>query len=243
MKPVLLFLLAALPAWAAGPKKLLYVTQTAGFKHESVPTSVEVMKELAGKTKAFEVTVMPDVSALTRETLRKYDAVMFNTTGELPMSAEQKQAFLDFVKKGRGFLGVHSATDTFYQWPEYGELIGGYFVRHPWNEEVNVLVEDPRNPIVGFLAPSFRIADEIYVFRNFSPLHSHVLLRLDTSSVDLKKAKETRDHETTYPLAWVRSYGKGRVFYIALGHRNEVWRDERFQKLLVNGIHWATGGK
>ena len=242
MKPILFLLLTAMPLWAA-PKKLLFITHSAGFKHESVPTAAQVMQELAGKTGAFELTVTADCAALNRENLKKYRAVMFYTTGELPIDGAQKQALLDFMKNGGGFLGVHSATDTFYKWPDYGELIGGYFVRHPWKQEVNVIVEDPQNPIVRFLAPAFRIEDEIYVFRNFSPLRSHVLLRLDSNSVDLKKAKETRDHETTYPLAWVQNYGKGRVFYNALGHRDEVWRDERFQKMLVNGVRWAMGAK
>ncbi len=88
-------------------------------------------------------------------------------------------------------------------------------------------------------APSFRVTDEIYVFRNFSPLHSHVLLSLDTSSVDMKKANPTRDHETSYPLAWTRTYGKGRVFYIALGHEKAVWRDPRYREILLKGIRWA----
>ena len=184
MKKLILLLLAALPAvnqcgalaesrqrfalvsWAA-PKKLLYITHTAGHKHESVPTSVEVMKELADESRAFAVTATADCSLLTRANLRQYRAVMFNTTGELPMDEAQKQALLDFVKNGGGFLGVHSATDTFYKWPSYGELIGGYFVRHPWHQEVTVRVEDQSNPIVRDLAPSFRMTDEIYQLRDF----------------------------------------------------------------------------
>ena len=242
MKPILLLLLTALPLWAA-PKKLLYLAHMAGHKHESVPLSIEVVTELGRKSRAFAVNATADCSVLTRENLRQYAAVMFNTTGELPMDQAQKEALLDFVKNGGGFLGVHSATDTFYKWPAYGELIGGYFVRHPWHQEVTVRVEDEKDPVVRHLAPSFRIHDEIYQLRDFSRQRSHVLLSLDTWSVDLRKARDNPAPNNDYPLAWIHNYGRGRVFYTALGHRKEVWQDARFQTLLVNAIRWAMGGK
>jgi type 1 glutamine amidotransferase len=175
----------------------------------------------------------------TAENLRRFGAVMFFTTGELPMSDIQKQALTDFVRDGGGFLGVHSATDTFYQWPEYGRLIGGYFDQHPWHQEVRI-IPDRFDPLVSFIGPSFVLFDEIYQIRDFAD-GSHVILRLDPSSVDLGR-DNVHHHPYGWPLAWTRSYGSGRVFYTALGHEEAVWRDPRFQTLLRNAVQWATAG-
>ena len=227
---------------AKGPRKgrLLYLTLSAGFKHASVPHSREVVKKIADDSGAFEVTLAEDVSPFTAENLKNYDAVMFYTTGELPMSDEQKAAFLNFVRSGHGFVGVHSATDTFYKWPEYGKMIGGYFDQHPWHQEVTVDVTDPKSKLVQFLGTSFRMNDEIYQYRDFDPKTSHVLLKLDPSSVDLTKPNvHKRDYG--WPVTWTRKEGKGRVFYTGLGHEDAVWNDSRYQTLLLNGIKWAMG--
>jgi hypothetical protein len=125
------------------PNRILYFTQSAGYRHEVIPTSQAVLKLLGENSRAFRVTTTEDVSAFTRENLRRYAAVMFFTTGELPMSDAQKAALLGFVRSGRGFLGVHSATDTFYLWPEYRKLVGGYFNQHPWHQKVTIDVADP----------------------------------------------------------------------------------------------------
>ncbi|HEY9232570.1 MAG TPA: ThuA domain-containing protein [Blastocatellia bacterium] len=225
-----------------GKHKVLYVTHSAGFKHEVLPVSEEVMKEIGARSGLFEVTATKDCSLLNRESLKQYDAVVFYTTGELPISDEQKAAFLDFIKSGKGFVGIHSATDTFYKWPEYGELIGGYFDQHPWHKEVTVRVEDQRHPATRHLPKSFQIKDEIYQFKDFSRQRVHVLLSLDTDSVDLTlPAVHRKDKD--FALAWWRNYGKGRVFYSALGHREEVWRDARFQQLILGALAWAMNEK
>jgi hypothetical protein len=155
------------------------------------------------------------------------------------MTDGQKRAFLDFVRGGNGFVGVHSATDTFYQWPEYLALIGGYFNDHPWHQKVTIDITDRSNPIVAFLGRSVSIADEIYQISDFDYRHSHVLLQLDPRSVDLTLGT-VRPRFYGWPLAWTRSYGKGRVFYTALGHEPAVWRDPRYQQLLSNAILWVT---
>ncbi len=147
---------------------------------------------------------------------------------------------MTFIKSGKGFIGIHSATDTFYKWAEYGEMIGGYFDQHPWHQEVAVKVEDQKHPATKHLGASFRITDEIYQHKNFSRQNVHVLLSLDASSVDLTKPNVHRT-DKDFALAWMRNFGKGRVFYTALGHRPEVWNDERFQKLLIGAVKWATG--
>lgn len=165
---------------------------------------------------------------------------MFYTSGELPMSDTQKTALLGFVQSGRGFVGVHSATDTFYQWPDYRKLIGGYFDGHPWHQGVTVEVVDALNRLVAPLAPSLKIVDEIYQIRDFDDRGSRVLLRLDPASVDLT-ANGVHRRDYGWPLAWTRSYGKGRVFYTALGHEEAVWRDSRYQQLLLSAVLWAIG--
>ncbi|MBZ5542706.1 MAG: ThuA domain-containing protein [Acidobacteriia bacterium] len=220
--------------------KLLYMTLTKGYHHESVELSKQIVKELGEKSGAFETTVTEDCAAFTKDNLKNYDAVMFNTTGELPMSDEQKKDFIDFVRGGHGFIGVHSATDTFYMWGEFGELIGGYFNGHPWHQMVTVEVADPSSPIVGFLGKSFQINDEIYQVSDFQAKDSHVLLRLDPSSVDLKK-EGVMHRYYGWPICWTRPFGKGRVYYNGLGHDDWVWKDQRYQDMLLKGIQWAMG--
>jgi type 1 glutamine amidotransferase len=218
---------------------VLYVTHSAGFRHDVLPLSQSVLTQLGETSGAFVLTATEDLSVFSSEKLRGYAAVMFYTTGELPMNAAQKVAFLDFVRSGRGFVGVHSATDTFYLWPDYLELIGGYFNDHPWHESVRIAVADPTSPLVGFLGMGLQIEDEIYQISDFDHRGSHVLLRLDPDSVDLTKTG-VRRRFYGWPLAWTRAYGQGRVFYTALGHDDAVWRDPRYQQLLLNAIRWTT---
>jgi uncharacterized protein len=222
------------------PDHILYFTHSAGYRHEVIPMSREILKRLGEVTPRFEVTATEDVAVFTAQNLRHYGAVMFFTTGELPMNDAQKQALVDFVRNGGGFLGVHSATDTFYQWPEYGKLIGGYFDQHPWHQAVRVDVADRSDPLVAFLGASVAISDEIYQIRDFDVGGSQVLLRLDPASVDLTRDNVHR-HPYGWPLAWTRAYGNGRVFYTALGHEEAVWRDSRYQTLLRNAVLWAIG--
>jgi uncharacterized protein len=143
------------------------------------------------------------------------------------------------VRGGRGFLGIHSATDTFYAWPDYLDLIGGYFNGHPWHQVVTIDVADDADSLVAFLGNSLQLKDEIYQISDFDYRGSHVLLRLDPSSVDLGK---TGVHLRPYgwPLAWKRRFGLGRVFYSALGHEASVWQDPRYQRILTNAILWST---
>ena len=223
------------------PKRLLYLTHTAGFRHDVLPLSHKVVRSFADSSRgAFEVTVTEDCSTISEAGLRRYDAVLFYTTGELPMDDTQKRALVDFVRAGKGFAGVHSATDTFYQWAEYGEIIGGYFDGHPWHEEVTVRVERTNHPSTAHLPGNFAITDEIYQFKNWSRDRVQVLLSLDPASVDLNAPGVNRP-DRDFALAWTRSYGAGRVFYTALGHRAEVWNDERFQRHLLGGLHWVMG--
>jgi uncharacterized protein len=219
--------------------RILYLTHSAGYRHDVIPLSQAVLSQIGRESGTFDVTATQDISEFTTENLRRYAAVMSYTTGELPMSEAQKAALIDFVRSGHGFVGVHSATDTLYAWPDYREIIGGYFDGHPWHQQVRIKVADPSSPLVSFLEPSFEITDEIYQIRSFDERGSHVLLRLDETSVDLSKAGV---HQRSYgwPLAWTRAYGQGRVFYIALGHEAAVWQDARYQRLLLNAVRWTA---
>jgi hypothetical protein len=224
---------------SAAKKKILYITHSAGFKHAVLPLSQEILKEIGDRSGLFEVTATDDLSLITTEGLKPFAAMVFYTTGELPINDEQKAALISFIKSGKGFIGIHSATDTFYKWAEYGEMIGGYFDQHPWHQEVTVKVEDLKHPATSHLGESFKITDEIYQFKNWDRSKVHVLLSLDASSVDLTKPAVHRT-DKDFALAWTRQHGRGRVFYTALGHRAEVWRDERFQRLLIGAMRWAT---
>lgn len=221
---------------AAQSKKVLYVTHSAGFRHDSIQVSIPVLRALSS---ALEVTATEDLSLISAASLRNYDAVVFFTSGELALSGDQKSALLDFIRNGGGFGGVHSATDTLYSWPEYGELIGGYFDGHPWVQSVRIDVEDPEHPAVTHLAPSFSVVEEIYQFREFRRDRVRVLLSLDPTSVDLNAPGVHRDTED-FPLAWARTFGEGRVFYCALGHFDDTWRDRRFQRLMEGALLWLT---
>ena len=145
-------------------------------------------------------------------------------------------------RAGNGFVGIHSATDTFYKWPEYGEMIGGYFDEHPWNTQVTMKVEDHGHPSTKHLGAAWTLADEIYQFRNYSRSDRHVLLSLDVASVDLT-AKGVKRADGDFANAWYKSWGSGRVFYTALGHRPEVWQDPAYQQHVAGGISWAMGRK
>lgn len=233
---------AACPAAARAEQRLsrvLYVTHAAGYRHDVLPLSQAILKQLGESSRVFEVTTTEDLFEFTAGNLGRYDIVAFYTTGELPMSDTQRIALLDFVQSGRGFIGIHSATDTFYQWPDYLQLIGGYFDGHPWHQTVRVQVADPSNALVSFLGPSLELNDEIYQIRDFDERGSHVLLRLDEASVDLTRSGVHR-RSYGWPLAWTRLFGQGRVFYTALGHEAGVWQDARYQRLLLNAILWST---
>jgi type 1 glutamine amidotransferase len=215
------------------PIRVMMLTATAGFRHDSIPAARDVMNAMASSSGEFTVTMTEDVSAITASTLAGYDVLFFAlTTGELPFDSEQKAAILNFVSGGKGFLGVHSATDTLYDWPDYGRLVGAYFMAHPWTQSATVLVENQAHPSTVGLGDRFTLTEEFYTFRENPRPRVQVLLRLDPSSVGT-----TGD----YPLAWTQSYGAGRAYYNALGHFAETWRDPRFQRQVAGALRWAAG--
>jgi type 1 glutamine amidotransferase len=176
--------------------------------------------------------------------LKNYDAVIFaNTTGDLPLP--DKEAFLDWIKSGKGFVGMHSAADTFHGFAGYLDMVGAEFKAHGAQVEVDALNQDQGCPICKHLPADWKVFDEIYQFKNFDRTKVHGLLTLDKHPND----KTPGD----YPVAWCKDYGKGRVFYTSLGHREDVWDPawpdrknpkevaEAYQKHILGGIKWALG--
>jgi type 1 glutamine amidotransferase len=221
------------------PERILYFTYSAGYRHDVIPLSRAVLTELGSNSGAFELIATEDMSEFSTGKLERYAAVMFYTSGEIPMNGAQKESLLEFVRSGGGFLGVHSATDTFYTWPDYLDLIGGYFNGHPWHQLVTIEVADAADPTVAFLGNSLQLNDEIYQISDFDYRGSRVLLRLDERSVDLGKA-DVHQRFYGWPLAWKRFFGRGRVFYSALGHEASVWQDARYQRMLTNAVLWSA---
>ncbi|MBI2688432.1 MAG: ThuA domain-containing protein [Acidobacteria bacterium] len=232
-----LFLAATL---AGQPKRVLYVTHSAGYRHDVLPISIAVLRETARESGRIEIVATEDLAMLNAATLSSFDAVLLFTSGELPIAESQKQDLLNFVRAGKGFGGVHSATDTFYTWPEYGDLIGARFNGHPWVQQMTLDVEDPTHPATAHLPPGFAILDEIYQFREFSRDRVRVLLTLDAHSADMA-APGVNPGTEDFPLAWCRYFGEGRSFYTALGHFESTWRDPRFTKMLLEAMLWLTG--
>lgn len=219
-------------ASAPPPVRVLMVTATSGFRHDSISTAQQVMRSLANGA-SMTVTVTEDLALLDGSSLSAYDVLFFAlTSGELPLSSGQKDAILGFVSGGKGFIGAHSATDTLYTWPEYGEMIGAYFSAHPWTQRAAVIVEDRSHPSTAALDARFELREEFYTFRENPRPRVQVLLRLDPASVQASG---------DYPLAWARAYGAGRVYYNALGHFPETWEDARFQQQIVGAVRWAAG--
>jgi len=209
------------------------LTATAGFRHDSIPAARQAVDTLASTSGEFTVTATEDLSAMSASNLASYDVVMFAlTSGELPLTAPQRTALVDFVSSGHGFIGIHSATDTLYEWPDYGRLVGAYFKEHPWTQQGTVIAENGSHPANAGVAERFSLLEEFYTFQDNPRGRVQVLLRLDASSVG-----STGD----YPLAWAQSFGSGRTYYNALGHFPSTWMDARFQRQLAAAIRFTAG--
>ena len=230
-------------------KKILAIGEVKGFQHDSVSHALASIERWGKETGLWDTYIRTDSQLITKQklggnakNLDYFDAVIFYTTGELPMNDEQKNSLLSFVRdEGKGFVGIHSAADTFYQWPEYGEMLGGWFDQHPWNTfEAPILVEDRDHPATRHMPKSFTIQDEIYQFKNYSRDKVRVLMRLDETKLDLKNPRVHRT-DGDFAVTWVKPYGKGRVFYSTLGHLEEVYDNPMIKQMYIEGIKWALG--
>lgn len=247
------------PAKPRHPRKVLLFSKTNGFRHGSIPVAVTALKLLGEKTGAYTADHTEDESVFAPKTLNKYDLViMVNTTGEvfrprrLPQDKTErqeaiereiayKQALLDFVKGGKGLAGVHSATDTYKNWKEYNDMMGGAFDGHPWHMDVPVRILGSNHPLTKvFGGKGFTIKDEIYQFRagTANPSDRRMLLCLDPEWDGLKRGKRK---DNFYPISWIAKYGKGRTFYCSLGHRNEIYWNPAVLEHYLAGIQYALG--
>jgi len=237
---------------ANGRKRILIVAQTMGWHHDSISDALAVLVKMGLDSNLYDAEIRTDVEWLTKKPLKpmrknlvQYDAIVFcSTTGELPLTEEQKADLMSFVRdEGKGFVGIHAALDTLYNWPEYGEMIGGWFDGHPWNTfDAPVIIEDPGFPAVKhFKGTSLVLKDEMYQPKSWSREKVNVIMRLDDSKLDYAKAPKARaDHD--FAITWSKMHGKGRVFYSSLGHTRESWQDPQIQKMYLEAIRWVLGG-
>jgi type 1 glutamine amidotransferase len=232
---------AQTPSASAPSARVLVVTHTTGFRHPSIAVAEPVIEQLGRTSGLFSTSfcrTADDVQRMLTPTgLAGIDAVVFaNTTGNL--GVPDLNAFLAWIAAGHGFAGMHSASDTYHDAPAYLDMLGNEFDTHGDQTEVDALVETPSHPAVAHLGPRYRVFDEIYRFRRNNRNVVTPLLTLERFPLDgLARAGEPGD----LPLAWSKSHGSGRVFYTALGHRDEVWRDTRYQQHILGGIRWVLG--
>jgi uncharacterized protein len=244
----LVSLAAAMPARCADEPatkvKALFLTQSMGFHHSSVtrknrtlaPAEI-AMTQLGQQTGLYDLHCTQDAAAdMTKENLRNYDIVMFYTTLDLPITHANLDYFInDWLKqKGHGFMGFHSATDTYHDEPLYWEMIGGTFNGHPWGAgtTVSVTVDDPNFPASKPFGTEFKIRDEIYQYKHWQPDKVRVLM-----SLDMAKCKPKKPYQV--PVAWVKDWGQGKVFYTNLGHNETTWTNPTFLKSVEHAVRWV----
>ena len=251
----------------AGKKRLLIIADLSTGNqsaHMAVSHAVSVIEQIGRESGAYVAFIRTDTDWVTKsetwgkgdyakggprqargKSLGYFDAVLFYTNGETNLSAAQKQDLLDFIAKdGKGFIGVHTATATAYGWPEYGEMIGGVFDNHPWMiADAKVIVERPDFPAMKRWKTGMTLRDEHYQMRAapYSRDKVDVLARIDTASVNLN-APGVHRSDGDFPVAWIKTYGAGRVFYTGLGHTDAAWDDPRVRSLTLEAVKWAISG-
>ena len=245
------------PAKPKAKRHLLIFSRTAGFRHSSIELGTRAITLLGDKTGAYTAFATEDESYFEPEKLAKFDAVfMLNTTEDCFKSKagtkeEQskreemlKASMAEFVKSGKGLIGIHSATDTYKGWKEYNQMMGGAFVSHPWHKKVPVKLTDPKSPVnAAFDGKDFEIADEIYMFRDDTakPSDRRFLLEMDISKMDQKDKDGGKRKDGLYAISWISTFGKGRTFYCSLGHREEIFWNTTVLKHYLAGIQYALG--
>jgi type 1 glutamine amidotransferase len=214
---------------------LLVFSRTLGYRHDSIPTAVKALQAL-GRQRGWKVTASEDAALFSDAGLSEFNVLVFlSTTGDV-LDEGQQAAMQRFIRAGNGFVGVHSASDTEYDWPWYGELVGAYFKGHPAIQSASVLVETASHPANTKLTSPWTRTDEWYAFQENPRGQVEVLLRLDESSYEPGEASMGSDH----PIAWAHDFDGGRVFYTALGHTDASYQEAQFLQHLTGGIEWAA---
>ncbi|MEU9210924.1 ThuA domain-containing protein [Streptomyces sp. NPDC048415] len=214
--------------------RVLVFSKTAGFRHDSIPDGIAAVREL-GAANGFAVDATEDAGAFTSKNLARYDAVVFlSTTGDV-LDDTQQTAFERYINRGGGYVGIHAAADTEYDWAFYGGLAGAYFQSHPAIQPATVDVEDRAHPATSQLPKAWERTDEWYNYRSNPRDRAHVLASLDESSYT--GGTMTGDH----PIAWCQEYRGGRAFYTGGGHTKESFAEPAFRQHLLGGIRYAIG--
>jgi type 1 glutamine amidotransferase len=232
-------------------KHVLVIGETKGFEHDSISAAMAAVYNLGKESGMWDTTIRTDTELLTKKSLGNnaknlnyFDLIVFaSTTGELDMNADQKQDMLSFIKEdGKGFVGIHAALDTNYTWPEYGEMIGGWFDQHPWMTfNAPIITEDADFPATRHFPKAFVKFDEIYQPKAWSRDKVNVLLSLDPTKLDYSNNPRIHRADHDFPVSWSKMYGKGRVFYSTLGHTEESWEDPDVRTMYFEAIRWALG--
>lgn len=246
---------AAMPASAPQRKKLLAIGDTrTGFTHDSIGHALAVIDRIGKESGAYDTYIRTDSQWVTKQVvppparnarnLDYFDAVFLFISGEGDWSDQQKKDFLSFVRDdGKGVVGAHTGNAAFYEWPEFGELMGGYFDNHPWNvTEGKVVIEAPDFPAMRHFPLTFTAREEFYELREkpYSREKVRVLAHLDTAGLDLNNPNYHRK-DGDLPVALARTYGKGRTFWSTFGHEPETWDNPNIQKMYLEAIKWAMG--
>jgi type 1 glutamine amidotransferase len=241
---------------ASESKKVLFFTKSSGFQHSVITRKgdelghAETILKRLGEAHGMDVTCSKDGRLFDPDRIADWDVFVFYTTGDLtkegtdkqpPMSSEGLETFLGAVRGGKaGFVGLHSATDTFGTHRGMGgddpyiQMIGGHFNGHGAQQEAELIVTDPEFPGTKGLDRRFRLNDEWYS-QKFQPADLHVIIAHDTARMQGDDYKRPN-----YPQTWAKAYGDGRVFYTSMGHREDVWENPLFQNLLLGGLSWAA---
>lgn len=220
---------------SAPQRQILVFHKTAEFRHDSIEPGIQTLQALAADL-SFEVIATEDATAITPESLQSVDVVVFlNTTGDV-LDESQQMALEQFIQAGRGFVGIHSAADTEYDWDWYGGLIGAFFESHPEPQEAFVDIVEPEHPVVADLSERFARFDEWYNFQSRPDSNVTILATVDESTY------EGGDMGEPHPIVWANEYDGGRAVFIGFGHTAETFEELDMRTLLANAVDWAAGG-
>lgn len=211
--------------------QLLVFTKTEGFRHASIPSGVKALEAL-GAEKDFDIHHTENSSVFQRDSLEKYQAVVFLSTSGDVFNKQQQEALQSYIQNGGGFAGIHAATTTEYEWPWYGKMIGAYFDGHPEVQQAAIEVVDTEHTATEPLPERWERTDEWYNFYSFNP-EVNTLLNLDEESYN------GGIHGEDHPIAWYHDFDGGRIFYTALGHTHESYSEPLFMEHVWGGIRYV----
>lgn len=214
------------------PNRILVMSKTAGFRHDSIPEGIAALTKL-GAANGLEVEATEDAAQFNGANLNRFGAVVFlSTTGDI-LDPDQQIALRRFMLKGGGYMGIHAAADTEYEWAWYRELVGAWFLSHPAIQEAKIEVVDRTHPSTKHLQATWMRRDEWYDYRDLPPADARILMKLDNSSYTGSKMGDN------HPTAWCREVDGGRSFYTGGGHTKETFAEPDFLKHLQGGLLWV----